>query len=81
VAWAAAASAVAAGVRWQGGGAGGGLVGPDRARPFPGLFTLAKIAVPPVARPVFCAVTATSEGIGEGCLLGRFLPLFLRRQV
>jgi len=67
--------AVAAGVRRQ----GGDLVGPDRARPSPGLVSLARPAVRPAARLGFCAVAA-SEGTGEGHLLGRFLPLFLRDQ-
>jgi len=76
VAWAAAVSAVAVGVRWQGGGAVGGLGVPDRARPFPSLFTLARNAVPPVARPGFCAVTAGSEGIGVRNCPGRFSSFF-----
>ena len=37
----------------RGGAAVGGLVVPDRARPFPSLFTLAKTVVPPVTRPGF----------------------------
>ena len=76
VAWAAAVSAVAVGVRWQGGGAVGGLGVPDRARPFPSLFTLARNAVPPVVRPGFCTVTAGSEGIGVRNCPGRFSSFF-----
>jgi len=76
VAWVAAVSAVAAGIRRQ----GGVLVGLDRARPFPGLVNLARIAVSPAARLGFCAVAARSEGIGECRLIGWFLPLLLRDQ-
>ena len=63
----------------RGGAAVGGLVVPDRARPFPSLFTLAKTVVPPVARPGFCTVTAGSEGIRGRSSPGRALPLFSAR--